>query len=143
MAPRISFAVLALVLCSEAATYNLLRYNGGQTFFDAFQFAGSYDNALNSPTPDFLNSGDNFFANRSYAMSKGLTSVNDQGHAVIRVDDTSTVVYNEKRFSVGMNTTEVYGPGNVFVLDAIHIPFGCSVYVDIDSRKSQVLTLLI
>ena len=60
-------------------------------------------------------------------MSAGLTSVNDKGNAILRVDDTSTVEYNQKRFAVSINTTEAYGPGNVFVLDAIHIPFGCSV----------------
>ena len=61
-------------------------------------------------------------------MSAGLTSVNDKGNAILRVDDTSTVVYNEKRYSVAINTTETYGPGNVFVFDAVHIPFGCSVW---------------
>ncbi|KZV78462.1 hypothetical protein EXIGLDRAFT_757700, partial [Exidia glandulosa HHB12029] len=40
----------------------------------------------------------------------------------------TAVPFNDKRFSVSINTTETYGPGNVFVLDAIHIPFGCSVW---------------
>lgn len=120
--------LLALPLLADAKTYNLLRYNGGKTFFDAFQYFGTYDTVNNAPTADYLNSGDDFLANRSYAMKSGLTSVNSKGNAIIKVDDTTTVPYNDKRFSVSINTTETYGPGNVFVLDAVHIPFGCSVW---------------
>lgn len=83
---------------ARAASYNLLRYNGGKNFFNAFQYFGTFDTINNSPTADFLNSGDDFLANRSYANSAGLTHVDDNGHAIIKVDDTSTVVYNEKRF---------------------------------------------
>ncbi|KAH7101790.1 concanavalin A-like lectin/glucanase domain-containing protein [Auriculariales sp. MPI-PUGE-AT-0066] len=121
-------AALSAVAGTQAKSYNLLRYNAGKTFFNAFQYFGTYDTANNSPTSDYLNSGDTFLANRSYAMSAGLTSVNDKGNAILRVDDTNTVEYNQKRFSVSINTTETYGPGNVFVLDALHIPFGCSVW---------------
>jgi hypothetical protein len=123
-----SFAVLGLASLAHAKVYNLLRYNGGQNFFDAFQYFGTYDTVDNTPTADFLNSGDDWMANKSYADSAGLTTINSAGHAIVRVDDTSTVVFNDKRFSVRINTTEVYSPGNVFVFDAVHIPFGCSVW---------------
>lgn len=98
-------ALLALAPLAHATSYNLLRYNGGKTFFNAFQFFGTYDTINNSPTPDFLNSGDDFLANRSYAASAGLTSVNDKGNVIIRVDDTSTVVFNEKRFRCARRST--------------------------------------
>lgn len=37
---------------------------------------------------------------------------------MIRVDYTNTTVYNDKRYSVRIESSSAYGPGSVFVLDA-------------------------
>ena len=66
---RSLFAVAVLASGAYAKSYNLLRYYGGNTFFDYFQFFGTFDQSTNSPTADFLNSGDDFMANRVRAGS--------------------------------------------------------------------------
>lgn len=97
---------------ASAKSYNLHRYSGGQNFFDGWVYPGSYDTTNNSPSADLTNSGDNWIcaylpvgwlvsdsvaANRTYAQSAGLTTVNAAGNAVLKVDNTSPVVYNDKR----------------------------------------------
>lgn len=54
--------------------------------------------------------------------------MNDAWHAIIKVDDTSFVPYNEKRNSVRIQTQDYFTIGSVFVFDATHLPFGCSVW---------------
>ncbi|KAG6820615.1 hypothetical protein H0H93_014218 [Arthromyces matolae] len=49
-------------------------------------------------------------------------------HAIIKVDNTSTVPYNEKRNTVRISTDDRYGLGTVWVADMLHIPYGCSVW---------------
>lgn len=48
------------------------------------------------------------------------------------VDDVSTVIANEwhttKRFAPKLLSKRAYGVGTVWVLDAVHLPYGCSVW---------------
>lgn len=50
----------------------------------------------------------------------------------ITVDDTSSVIANEwhttKRFAPKLLSKRAYGVGTVWVLDALHLPYGCSVW---------------
>ena len=81
-------------------------------------------------------------------MSQNLTYINDAGNAVIRVDDFTTVIWENKRNSVclcGVSWTTVspvnnrlqvriqsndfFPIGSVIVFDATHVPFGCSVCI--------------
>ena len=66
-------------------------------------------------------------SNKTFAESDGIVSINDKKHAVLRVS-TDEVVYNEKRYSFRIESSELFGIGSLFVLDAVHIPYGCSVY---------------
>ncbi|KZV99433.1 hypothetical protein EXIGLDRAFT_234843 [Exidia glandulosa HHB12029] len=125
---RTALLVAAGASLVSAKSYNLHQYSGGKNFFDGWNYPGAFDTTNNAPTADVTNSGDNWIANKTYSQSAGLTTVNDQGHAVLRVDDTSTVVYNDKRYSVRIESSELYSIGSVFVMDAVHIPFGCSVW---------------
>lgn len=61
------------------------------------------------------------------ASDSGLVSVNSAGNAVIRVDYTSNVAENDKRNSVRITSQEFFNFGSVWVVDMIHMPFGCSV----------------
>lgn len=36
--------------------------------------------------------------------------------------------YNEKRYAPKLLTKNAYGPGTVWVMDAVHMPYGCSVW---------------
>ncbi|KZV77976.1 hypothetical protein EXIGLDRAFT_718905 [Exidia glandulosa HHB12029] len=132
MSPVLLLSLFAPVSVVLAATYDLKVYSGGSSFFDAFTYTGTYDTAHNQPTWDAANNGDDWFANKTYAQAAHLTSINDAGNAMIRVDYTNTTVYNNKRYSVRIESSSAYGPGSVFVLDAVltffQIPFGCSVW---------------
>lgn len=66
------------------------------------------------------------YVNRTTTPS--LTYINDAGNAIIKVDNETEVPYNEKRNSVRITTTDLYSTGNLIVLDALHVPYGCSVW---------------
>lgn len=69
------------------------------------------------------------FANKSVATSTPeLTYVTSDGSAIIRVDNSSTVQYNYKRDTVKITSTDSYPVGSIWVLDAVHLPYGCSVW---------------
>jgi hypothetical protein len=44
----------------------------------------------------------------------------------MKVDNTTTVPYNEKRNSIRLTSKTTFGVGSVWVLDALHTPYGCS-----------------
>lgn len=77
-------------------------------------------------------SGDAIFVNQSNATAMQLTYVNSAGNAIIRVDNESFVPYNQKRDTVRLDSTDYFPVGTVIVIDAIHIPFGCSVSLLLD-----------
>ncbi|KAJ3564581.1 hypothetical protein NP233_g8201 [Leucocoprinus birnbaumii] len=49
-------------------------------------------------------------------------------HAIIKVDNTSTVVYPNKRNTVRIQTNDLFPIGSVWVVDMLHVPYGCSVW---------------
>ena len=71
--------------------------------------------------------GDAVFVNQSNATAMQLTYVSPEGHAIIRVDNTSFVPYPDKRDTVRITTSDYFPVGTVWVIDAVHLPFGCSV----------------
>ncbi|CCA69113.1 related to endo-1,3(4)-beta-glucanase [Serendipita indica DSM 11827] len=112
-------ALLGLLPLTNAA-YNLAREYKGQNFFSAWDYYGKYDNLTN---------GDVIWVNQSVAVSNPqLTYINSAGNAIIKVDDTTTVPYNEKRNSVRLTSLDKFNLGTVMVFDALHVPYGCSVW---------------
>lgn len=61
------------------------------------------------------------------ATSQGLAYINTAGNAVIRVDNSTNVLFNDKRNSVRITTQDFYDFGSLWIIDVDHIPFGCSV----------------
>ncbi|CAK9779454.1 hypothetical protein CC85DRAFT_266919 [Cutaneotrichosporon oleaginosum] len=110
-------SLLPLLPLAAAATYPLVDSHKGATFLDGFTVpAGAYDNTT---------SGDVFWA------AKGNSSVmylNDAGRFILKVDNTSFVPWNEKRYAPSLLTERAYPIGSVFVMDAVHMPYGCSVW---------------
>ncbi|KAI0092215.1 concanavalin A-like lectin/glucanase domain-containing protein [Irpex rosettiformis] len=114
------FPILTLVSLSRlalAANFTLLRDSSGNGFFDDWTFYGNYDNTT---------SGDVNYVNQ--AQSTNLAFVNSAGRAIIKVDNTSFVPYNQKRNSVRIGSKDYYTFGSVWVFDIAHIPYGCSVW---------------
>ena len=71
--------------------------------------------------------GDVCLLDKQYARQSVLAYVNSAGNAIIKVDNTSTVPYNQKRNSVRITTQDSYNYGSLWIIDILHLPFGCSV----------------
>ena len=77
--------------------------------------------------------GDVIYVNQTNATNLAYVSL--AGTAIITVDNTSFVPWNYKRNSVRITTLDYFGVGTVWVIDAVHVPFGCSV------RLSMIMSL--
>ncbi|KIK66646.1 glycoside hydrolase family 16 protein [Collybiopsis luxurians FD-317 M1] len=98
--------------------YDLVREYSGITFFDDFDFYGYWDN---------LTLGDVNWLSESDAFSQGLAYVNSANNAIIKVDNMHSVIYPNKRNSVRITTKDSYSVGSLWIIDLVHIPYGCSV----------------
>ncbi|KAI5449057.1 hypothetical protein NCC49_005361 [Naganishia albida] len=107
-------ALLASSIQPAAAAYDLIVSHAGSTFFDGWTFATGYDNTTN---------GDVFWKSDSK-----VAYVDNAGRAILKVDNVTDVPYNEKRNSVKLYSKNFYKPGTVWVMDASHVPVGCSVW---------------
>ncbi|GLB38171.1 putative hydrolase family 16 [Lyophyllum shimeji] len=113
-------AAISLLTPVAATNYDLVKEYAGSTFFDGWTFYDHFDNLTN---------GDAVFVSASVAKSAKLAFVDPAtNHAIIKVDNTSTVPFNEKRNTVRITTNDRYGLGSVWVADMLHIPYGCSVW---------------
>jgi len=107
------------VVYAAGASYNLAKQYQGSTFFDDWTFYGNFDNLTN---------GDAIFVNKSVATSANLAFVNGAGNAIIKVDNTTVVPFNIKRNTVRITSNDQFGIGSVWVVDMLHVPYGCSVW---------------
>jgi len=64
--------------------------------------------------------------------------VNSAGNAIIKVDNTTFVPYNEKRNAVMITSNDQYDFGTLWVFDALHVPYGCSAWGAYWSRGAGV-----
>ncbi|WVN91074.1 uncharacterized protein L203_106321 [Cryptococcus depauperatus CBS 7841] len=84
---------------------------------DGFTFpVEKYDNTTN---------GDVFWAT---AQNTSLVYVNAAGRVILKVDNTTQVPYLEKRYAPKLLSKRQYAIGTVWVMDAVHMPYGCSVW---------------
>jgi hypothetical protein len=95
-------------------------------------------------TPSFQCLGYVWWVDQSEAFSQGLAYVNNVGNVILKVDNTTNVVAGANRSSVGgfllvlnlylihtaqvrITSTDTYGPGSLWIIDLVHLPWGCSV----------------
>lgn len=116
------FVTAALAKLATAQTYSVAQEFKGATFFDGWTFTNGND---------AKNWGNVAYLPKDVATSQGLAYVNPAGNAIIKVDNTTVgnpddMAYG--RASVKMNTTQPFTKGSLVVMDAIHLPYGCSVW---------------
>ncbi|KAJ3475280.1 hypothetical protein NLI96_g11942 [Meripilus lineatus] len=104
---------------AQAANFSLVHAFEGSSFFDGWTFYDFYDNTTN---------GDVNYVSQANATAMKLAYVNDAGNAIIKVDNITNVPYPEKRDSVRITTNDFYNLGSIWVFDALHLPYGCSVW---------------
>ncbi|KAF8895108.1 concanavalin A-like lectin/glucanase domain-containing protein [Infundibulicybe gibba] len=120
--PQSALAFAALLLphlrstAAAGVTYDIVQDYSGPGFFNNWIFFDHFDN---------LTSGDVVICGDSAKLAFVDPSTN---HAIIKVDNTSTVPFNEKRNSVRITSPDRYGVGSVWIADMLHVPFGCSVW---------------
>ncbi|KAJ7868165.1 concanavalin A-like lectin/glucanase domain-containing protein [Mycena leptocephala] len=127
--------VASLIPLALAQQFQLARNYSGQGLYglhlqqwdfgnDALDIQGEQGTAF-LPHPGNVN-----FTDQAFAKQQNLTSVNGAGNVVIKVDDFTSAAPNG---SYGRNTVLMYSKdtissGSLVIMDAVHIPFGCSVW---------------
>ncbi|KAF9454127.1 glycoside hydrolase family 16 protein [Macrolepiota fuliginosa MF-IS2] len=110
----------SLVLLVQAETYDMVKEYAGTTFFNEWTFYDHFDNLTN---------GDVQFLGATEAASAKLAFVDPAtNHAIIKVDNTSTVPDQQKRNSVRIQTNVMFAIGSLWTVDMLHVPYGCSVW---------------
>jgi len=95
--------------------FKLVQSYSGNNFFSGWNFFTGGD-----PTNGIVN-----FVDQSTAQSSNLTSINNAGNAIMRVDTTPQVTGN--RNSVRIQTQFTF-TGGLLIMDSVHMPTGCSVW---------------
>lgn len=134
---RSATTLLSLASVVLGANFTLVQDYSGDSFFDAWDFYGNYDNLTNGKRSisstcflflirmTFLSLGDVTYVNKTNATN--LAYVDSSGRAIIKVDNTSYVPYNDKRDSVRITSKDYFETGTIWIIDAVHLPYGCSV----------------
>ncbi|KAJ7101421.1 hypothetical protein B0H15DRAFT_816070 [Mycena belliarum] len=119
---RRSFALLATVALAHAQTYKLSQDLSGDKFFAGFKY--------NESAIDFNNFGNVHFLSQAAAVQANLTFVNSAGHAIIKVDNTTSGVGDPSfgRNTVYLMSNQLMTIGSLLIFDVNHMPFGCSVW---------------
>lgn len=115
-------AVLQAPHLAHAAEYKLAREYSGDTFFEGWKFFDAVD-TLNNGDVEFIGADEAGNPATSLAYVDPTTK-----RAILKVDNTTVVPWNEKRKSVRITSEEAYDFGSVFVADIHHFPYGCSVW---------------
>ncbi|KAF8967492.1 concanavalin A-like lectin/glucanase domain-containing protein [Flammula alnicola] len=119
--PSTILHVLPCLFSQVSAIYNPLREYAGDNFFNKFEYYGNVDNTT---------WGNVTYLDQPTAVSKGLTFINGAGNAVVAVDNTTTILPapTVNRNSIRLTSLDSYGAGSLIIIDAVHIPYGCSVW---------------
>ncbi|WVO18318.1 hypothetical protein L204_106033 [Cryptococcus depauperatus] len=109
-----------VVLCiqqTKATVYPLVESWHGVDFFNGFRFPPeTYDNTTN---------GDTFWAT---AQNTSLLYTTPANTTILKVDNATVVPYLQKRYAPKLFSKTAYDIGTVWVMDAVHLPYGCSVW---------------
>jgi len=114
-------ANLLHVATAQNPTYSMVFNHQGANFFNNWNFYNGWD---------VNNTGQVEFQSQDEAQQLGLISLNSAGNTIIKVDNTTSGVGNASflRPSVKILTDYTLTSGNLLLFDAVHMPFGCSVW---------------
>jgi hypothetical protein len=150
---RFLFLILttaSLQFWSDAIAYDLVRDYSGQTFFQGWDFYGSWDNLTLGIFIVLISSkchangclGDVWWLDEADATSQHLAYINSANNAIIKVDNTTNVTMNQKRntvwhlgsmfkkcsdseMQVRITTQDAYALGSLWIIDLVSSPDCC------------------
>ncbi|ORY91749.1 concanavalin A-like lectin/glucanase domain-containing protein [Leucosporidium creatinivorum] len=111
---------LSALTPSVRADYSLEVAYQGDTFFNGWNFYGNRDNLTNGAV---------YYVAESESSDVAYT--NSAGNVIIKVDNETTIASgttNALRNSVRITTKDTYDIGSLFVMDALHVPYGCATW---------------
>ena len=72
----------------------------------------------------------------SQAESERLAFINDAGHAIMKVDNSTRVKPKQNRDSIRISTKDQFTVGTVWVADILHVPFGVRSFGPAQSSRA-------
>lgn len=117
----LGLAALSFASVAQAAQLSIAQNYTGQTFFDGWTF----QNGIDANT-----TGNVLYQTRQQAIQEGLIGVNSAGNVIMKVDNTTNGASDPTfgRPSVKILSNDTIPPGSLVLMDAVHMPFGCSVW---------------
>ncbi|KAG8758153.1 hypothetical protein FRC11_004041 [Ceratobasidium sp. 423] len=121
--PKLTVKITASQLvAAQNPKYTIAQDFSGSKFFDGWTFTNGND---------AKNYGNVAYLAKDVAMAQQLAYINPAGNAIVKVDNTTVgspqdLAYG--RASVKMNTTQPFTKGSLVIMDALHFPYGCSVW---------------
>lgn len=67
------------------------------------------------------------FVGSQQAAQDKLAFVNGAGNAIMKVDNTSKVDFNDKRNSIRISSKDRYTVNSLWIADILHLPYGVSL----------------
>ncbi|KAF8314528.1 hypothetical protein DL93DRAFT_2167312 [Clavulina sp. PMI_390] len=116
-------SLLSLPSLTLAQSYTLKTNYQGQDFITG--------NLWNYSTAVDRNYGNAQFMDQSVATSQKLVYTTESNTVIVKVDNTTTgspLDPNYGRASVYLQSYETLGVGSLILFDAVHVPYGCSVW---------------
>jgi hypothetical protein len=112
-------------LLAQGATWTLKNDLSGTVdkFLNGFNFVTTITNFENA----------NYMSTAANATGKGLASTTADGTIILKVDDTTDGRGNNQfgRDSIQLYSKDTFNKGSLILIDAVHVPYGCSVWPSI------------
>ncbi|GAB1519241.1 hypothetical protein RhiTH_002307 [Rhizoctonia solani] len=100
---------------TPSSTWRLQQRMEGSNFFDQWDFWSASD-----PTNGAVD-----YQSRENAQNAGLIEITSEGHAIMRIENTTQVTGNRR--SVRVSSKYIMN-GGLAILDAVHMPHGCGTW---------------
>uniref|UniRef100_A0A0W0FCX0 GH16 domain-containing protein n=1 Tax=Moniliophthora roreri TaxID=221103 RepID=A0A0W0FCX0_MONRR len=127
----LTFAVF-LPTKSAFGQYRLVGEYSGEEFFSKWDFVEGID-----PDTD----GNVQYVDQNTALQQRLAYIDSEtGNAILRVDNTTRIETGSSAYrdSVKMFSKDAYPVGGLIIMDAVHIPYGCSVWPVFGARGADL-----
>ncbi|KAH8113075.1 concanavalin A-like lectin/glucanase domain-containing protein [Phellopilus nigrolimitatus] len=117
----IAFALASLRGVEAATPFQLVQNHQGSNFLNNWSFYSGLDTN---------NTGSIIYQSQEQAQQEQLAFLNSAGNYILKVDNTTDGRNDSSygRATVKLLTSYTISSGNLVLFDAVHLPYGCSVW---------------